>query len=367
MKYWILTALLCATAAQAEFNLQETIDNAKSGTTIEVPKGTYTQPLQIKKGITLKGSDATLEVESNQPAILIDSYKKVAIEGLTIKYKTQSKPQKGDTPYALFVRAGDVTLQGCTFNALGNGEQSPCAASAQDKSKMEIKNCRFNGFEYTIQFWNGAEGAVEDCVVMNPGHCGITIGSGSAVSLKRNIVTGSRYHAIRCTGGKIEADSNLVVRNKNRGFYIGSKSAIGEISNNLIVDNATGINVFANSKLEIQNNVIVRSSFAGLCIADTAKLKIEGNIMAGNDKGVVGFATEKGKKVTVSISGKNLVHGSKTETEAAKLPSKTLKDDPKFKDEDAGLFKTGIKGMGLSDPEALQKLWIKWQAALDGK
>ena len=38
-----------------------------------------------------------------------------------------------------------------------------------------------------------------------------------------------------------------------------------------------------------------------------------------------------------------------------------------YEAEDSGLFKTGIKNMGLSDPEALQKLWIKWQAALDGK
>jgi hypothetical protein len=201
---------------------------------------------------------------------------------------------------------------------------------------------------------------------MNPGHCGVTIGYDSTVELARNVVTGSRYHGIRCTGGKIEAESNLVVRNKNRGFYIGSRSVIGTISNNLIVDNATGINVYANSKLSIENNVIVRCSYAALAIVDTAKLEIEGNIITDNEKGVVGFSEEKGKKVSVSISGKNLVHGNKVETEAADLPSKTVKEDPKFKDADSGLFKSGIKEMGLVDPEALQKLWAKWQKALDG-
>ena len=365
MKHLLLTTLLGATVSCAGFDLQGAIDQAKSGGTVVVPKGTYSQPLTIKKGIMLKGEGAILEVASNRPAVLIDSYKEVTLEGLAIKWKTQSKPQKGDTPYAVLIRAGEVTLENCTFEALGSGEESPCAVSAQDQSEVDIKDCRFNGFEYTIQFLDGAEGQVKDCIVMNPGHCGITIGGGAKVKLERNIVTGSRYHGIRCTGGEIEAESNLVVRNKNRGFYIGNKSAMGEISNNLIVDNATGISVFAYSKLTVENNVIVRSSYAGLSIIDTAKLEVEGNIIVDNEKGLVGFSAEKGKEPSISIRGKNLVHGNKTDTEKIELPAKTAQDDPQFTDPDAGLFKTSTKGMGLEDPKELQALWNKWQAALD--
>ncbi len=365
MKQLLLLALMGITTTYAEFNLQQAIDTSKSGETVVVPKGTYTQPITIKKGIILKAENATFEVESNQPAILIDSYKKVTLEGLTIKWKTQSNPKKGDTPYAVFIRAGEVELENCTFEALGPGEASPCAVSAQGKSVVEIKECCFNGFEYTIQFWDGAKGTVEECQVMNPGRCGITIGGGAKVKLERNIVTGSRYHGIRCTGGEIEAKSNLVVRNKNRGFYIGNKSAVGEISNNLIVDNATGINVFAYSKLAIKNNVIIRSSYAGLSIIDTAKLEVEGNIIVDNEKGLVGFSAEKGKEPSLSIRGKNLVHGNKTDAEKIRLPSKTILDDPQFTAPDAGLFKTNAKSMGLEDPQALQALWNKWQTALD--
>ena len=361
----IYIALLSAATSYAGFDIQEAINSAKSGTVISIPAGTYRTPLSIKKGITLSGENVVLEVESNQPAILIDSYKTVLLEGMTIKWKSKSKPQKGDTPYAVFVRNGKALIKDCTFEALGNGEASPGAISAQDKSEVKISQCRFNGFEYTIQFWNGAEGEVVDCIIMNPGHCGITIGSGSSAELTRNIITGSRYHAVRCTGGKIKAHSNLVIRNKNRGFYIGSRSAIGEISNNLIVDNATSINVFANSKLEIENNVIARSSYAGLAIIDTAKLKIEGNIIVDNEKGFVGFSAEKGKTPSVSVRGKNLVSGNKTEAENIDLTSKTVTKNPRFSDPDDGLFKSAVAGMGLEDPAALQKLWMNWQAALD--
>lgn len=362
---FMFIALLSAATSYAGFDIQEAIDSAKSGASISIPAGTYRTPLSIKKGITLSGENVILEVESNQPAILIDSYKTVFIEGITIKWKSKSKPQKGDTPYAVFVRNGEASIKDCIFEALGNGETSPGAISAQDKSEVEISQCRFEGFEYTIQFWNGAEGTVEDCVLLNPGHCGITIGSDSSAELTRNIITGSRYHAIRCTGGEIEAHSNLIIRNKNRGFYIGSKSAVGEISNNLIVDNATGINVFAYSKLEIENNVIARSSYAGLAIIDTAKLEIEGNIIVDNEKGFVGFSENKGKELSIPVKGKNLVSGNKIRSENIALPSKTLEEDPAFNNPDEGLFKSAVGGMGLEDPAALQELWIKWQAALD--
>lgn len=365
MKYILLTTLLGATVSYASFDLQGAIDNAKSGGTVVIPAGTYTQPITLKKGLTLKGEGVILEVESNHPAVLIDSYKVVTLEGLTLKWKTHSKPKKGDTPYAVFIRAGEVTLENCTFEALGSGEESPCAVSAQNQSEVEIKDCRFNGFEYPIQFWNGAEGEVKDCLVMNPGHCGITIGGGSKVKLERNIVTGSRYHGIRCTGGEIEAKSNLVVRNKNRGFYLGNQSAVGEISNNLIIDNATGISVFAYSKLAIENNVILHSSYAGLSIIDTAKLEIQGNLIVDNEKGLVGFSAEKGKDPSISIRGKNLISGNKTDAEKIRLPSKTLQNDPQFSDPDAGLFKTSMKDLGLEDPKVLQALWNKWQTALD--
>jgi nitrous oxidase accessory protein NosD len=363
----IYIALLSAATTFADFNIQEAIDSAKSGAVISVPAGTYRTPLSIKQGLTLSGENVVLEVESNQPAILIDSYKPVRLEGMTIEYKTESKPEKGDTPFAVFVRNGEAVIKNCTFEALGNGEASPGAVSAQDKSKVEVSNCRFTGFEYTIQFWNGAEGDVEDCIIINPGHCGISIGNESSGELSRNIITGSRYHGIRCTGGKIVADSNLLIRNKNRAFYIGNRSAIGEISNNLIVDNATGINVFAYSKLEINNNVIVRSSYAGLAIADTAKVETEDNIIADNEKGVVGFSSEKDNDPEIDINGKNLIFDNKTAFENADLPSKTIEKDPAFSNPDKGLFKSSVNGMGLENPEKLQTLWIKWQTALDGK
>ncbi len=366
MKRLLCIPLLYALTAQAEFNLQQAIDDAKSGATVIVPEGTYTKPVAIKRGITLKGEvGSVLKIESNTPAILVDAYNGAVIDGLTIQYKCTDEAQEVEHPYAIFVRGGEATVQNCRFEALGSGKESPGAIMADAKAEVLVKACRFDGFEFPIQFWNGAEGRVEECIVLNPGHCGITIGHGSKAALIQNIVTGSGYHGIRCTGGYIEADSNLVIRNRNRGFYIGNRSAEGRLSNNLIVENSIGINVYANSELEIVNNVILRSSFAGLSIIETADLEMEHNIVAENEKGVVGFSADKEKEVSVSIDGRNLIHGNKIASENTELPSKTITDAPGFSNPDEGLFKSPVNRMGLEKPEPLQALWKKWQNVLD--
>lgn len=365
MKQMLCAALLCATAVHADFDLQQAIDKARPGATVVVPEGTYTQPVTIGKGIVLKSRGAILSVESSRPAILVDTGKKVGIQGLEIRWKVKGKLEKGGSSCAVFVRSGEVAIHGCRFKALGSGKVSPCALFAQGDAEVELKNCRFEGFEFAIQFWNGAEGDIEGCLVSHPGHCGITVGGGAKVEMERNIVTGSAFHGVRCTGGEIEAESNWVANNKNRGFYIGNKSSTGEIDNNVIIGNGTGIDVFAQSKIDIENNIVMRSAYAGLSVADTAKVDAEGNMIVDNEAGILGFSDEKGKETSISLNGKNLLFGNKLESENIKLPSKTVREDPRFEDPENGLFASPAKEMGLENPEELRKLWEKWQAVLE--
>ncbi len=124
--------------------------------------------------------------------------------------------------------------------------------------------------------------------------------------------------------------------------------------------------MFANSNLKIENNIIFRSSYAGLSISDTATLDIENNVIMDNERGVTGFSEEKGKEPSVKVAGKNLIYGNAMDFEKAELPSRTIKIDPQFKDADSGLFTitaNDVKGMGLNNPTDMQILWKKWQEA----
>jgi parallel beta-helix repeat protein len=231
---------------------------------------------------------------------------------------------------------------------------------------MRLKNCTFDGFDYPVHFGNGAGGSVKGCLILNPGRCGITIGENSTVDLERNIVSGSGYYGIRCTGGKITAEENLIVSNRIRGFYIGNRSATGKLLNNLILDNGIGISVHGQSDLKIENNIISGSTQAGLSIIEIATLKFEDNIVINNEKGAVGFSDMKDREVLVKLGGKNIVYGNPTEAERVEWLSETLRIDPQFENSADGLFKTqaaDIKKIGLRKPADMQLLWNTWKAA----
>ncbi|MBM4153390.1 MAG: DUF4957 domain-containing protein, partial [Kiritimatiellaceae bacterium] len=347
-------------------NLQQSIWDAAPGDTIILPSGVYEQSVKINKSITIDGNGATLKVQSNESAIQIDTSRPVVLKNLEIQYGVATKPKEGELSYAVYTSGGDLLIENCQFKDISRPGDSPCAVSSTDSGTLHIKNSRFDGFTYTIQFWNKTKGRVEDCLIMNSGHCGITIGEASEGTLLRNIVTGSRFHGIRCTGGEIHADSNLIIANQNRGFYIGNKSAIGTLSNNLIVDNATGINVFANSRLTVVNNTILRSTYAGVAISDTAKVDLKNNVVVSNETGLVGFSAEKDNTPSISLRAANLVYGNTVQSEGIKLPSEMIGMDPQFERPEEGLFTLRnheLKGMGLSDPIALHRLWSAWRTA----
>jgi len=366
-----LLALTIATISAAtnlcagEFHLQEAIDNASSGEIVVIPPGTYTEPVIIRKKIILEGHDVVLKIKANQPAIQIETSRPVSLKNLEIQCEAATARQNGDRPYAVYTSGGDLLIENCIFKALGNSTESPCGVLAADKSKLEIRECRFDGFNYSIEIDSGTEAVIEDNLILRSGHCSIMI-NGSTGTLSRNIISESSAHGIRCTAGKVEADSNLIIGSGSCGFYIGNRSSIGMLSNNLILYNGVGMNVFARSELDIVNNVIHHSTRTGLAISDTAKLTIANNIISNNEKGIVGFSAEKSEKPSIKLRGENLVHGNTAQSEGIKLPSTMIGLDPQFENADAGLFALGTskaKGMGLTSPTDIQMLWKKWKAA----
>ena len=104
-------------------------------------------------------------------------------------------------------------------------------------SELTINTCRFEGFEFTVCFGEGTKGTIQDSLVMDSGHQGISLYSGANAQILRNVVTGSRYHGVRSTGGTLYMQDNLIIENANRGIYLGNKSAHGTVTNNIIIGN----------------------------------------------------------------------------------------------------------------------------------
>jgi hypothetical protein len=202
---------------------------------------------------------------------------------------------------------------------------------------------------------------------MNCGRQGIILYSGATVRVVGNVITGSRYHAVRSTGGNLSLRDNLIIKNENRGVYLGNKSGRGIISNNIIMDNATGISGFARFKVKIENNLILNSSYAGISMAQSCSLSIKDNIFQANERGWI--MSEKGGKGG-NTSYRNTFWKNKIDAENFSKTGNSILDDPRFVSVGKGDFSLQAgpakeHKQGLSNPEIFKKLWKRWQNRKD--
>lgn len=344
---------------------QKLIQQAKPGAVVTLPAGVYGKPITIDKPLTLKASEPTkciLEVTADQPALMIASKGRVVVEGLTIKWHLATSGQPQGLPCAVAAKDSKATIQNCQILALGGFKRSPSGVQCQGFSDVNLQKCRFEGFNFCINYAGGAEGKVTDCVVLKPGHCGITVYSDSKIEVARTIVTGSGYHGIRSTGGTLAAYDNLIAKNNNRGIYLGNKPARGYVRNNIILSNASGISAFGQSKVAVTNNLILNSSYVGLDTRDSCQLTVKNNIFQGNAKGVILVA--EGGKSKVKF-GKNSFWENGSDTENLEIPRGSLTVDPRFRAPEQGDYTAQAKEVmaekqGLSNPDIVRPLLETW-------
>jgi nitrous oxidase accessory protein NosD len=212
----VLIALMGGSCEEELQNdLQKPINAAKPGDVVTIPPGTHRGTIRIDRPLTLKGESpetCILELTADKPAVLVTSRDPVVIDSVTIKWQLATSEKHKGPVCALAVKDGTATIRNCRIIALGNIKRCPSAVQCLGFSNVKLENCRFEGFEFTIGYTGGSEGSITDCVILNPGHCGATVYSGSKLEVARNIVTGSGYHGLRCTGGTLLAHDNLIIK-----------------------------------------------------------------------------------------------------------------------------------------------------------
>ena len=345
--------------------LQETIDAAEAGATVEIPEGTYTEPIRITKSLALKGNLCIFNVTANEPAIFIDIQGKghVSLEGFNIKWQLASS-DTCEYPFAVAVKDSTVEISNCTFRSLGNPQRSPVAIRSLGFSNMTLSDCDFSGFDYVVCYGEGTKGTLQDCFIRNCGHQGVILYSGAEVSVIRNIITGSKFHAVRTTGGTLKMADNLIINNKNRGVYLGNKSGKGMIENNLLISNGTGIDGISACQFGIQNNVILKSEYAAISAIPQARLMIAGNVLMDNVRGIIIQKKEGQADPVQSKIAKNVMWSNKTDIENWESPE-AIRQKPEFVNAADGNFTLtddAFKNMGLKDPKPLFLLWQKYKA-----
>lgn len=347
-------------------DLQAMIDAAEPGTTVKIPAGTYDKPIRITKSLRLIGDDAdsVIKVTANEPAIMIDTkgQGKVQIEKLIIQWQLASS-DKQEMPFAVAVKDTEGYIQNCIFRPLGNPKRSPVAIRSMGFSGMYLNACDFTGFDYVVCYGEGTKGVMTDCFIRNCGHQGVILYRGAEAKILHNIITGSRYHAVRTTGGKLTMKDNLIINNKNRGVYLGNRSGSGVIENNLLIGNGTGIDGMSACRFKVINNVILKSSYSAISARPYAMLGVQGNVLADNVRGIIVHQDEGKTDPVKSKFGKNIFWKNQTDTENCEGGDKVVQE-PDFIEPGNGNFKLAdlaFEDMGLRDPKVIFDLWQKYK------
>ena len=114
----------------------------------------------------------------------------VFIEGLTIKWQLAGGAKGIEPPVALVVKDTQAAIRNCRFLPLGNTQRAPMAIRIEGHSWARVSDCRFEGFDYVVNYGPGTEGLVEDSLLRDGGHQGVT-GYDRGARVERTIVSGS--------------------------------------------------------------------------------------------------------------------------------------------------------------------------------
>ena len=350
---------------KAGATVQELVGLTEEGGTVYIPPGTHEGTLVIDKNLKLQGAgrDACiLEATADKPLIHVSKKREVVIESLTLKSQLGSSERTDPPGCALLVKDAKATLKDCAVIAAGSTTRCPLGVYVQGFSEVQLLDSYFEGYAFPIFYADGTEGLVKGCVVRNPGDCGFMSHAESEVEIEGSIFTGSAKHGVRSTGGTIHLKDNLIVKNRNRGIYLGNKTTHGEISNTAIIENGSGISTFGSSDVEIGNNVILDNGFSGIDTRCYGQIQVKNNIIANNQR--MGFAVFEDGSHKFKV-GKNTFHGNGVPAQDYDLPSSTIEENPRFADAANGDFTVGSKavnaeGHGLTDPVVIAALWKKY-------
>jgi hypothetical protein len=349
----------------AEDGLPQQIAAAREGAVVEVPAGTTHEPIVVDRPLTLRGvstDQSILDVTADRPALTVADKAAVTVESMIIRWQLDTSEPAGP-PTAIYAKDATLTLKNCRIIAPAGAKRCPSAVLADGFSRLTLENCTIEGFEFAVNVSGGAEAAVGDCVIRKPGHCGLSVFSDSKLTVTRCIIAESAYHALRCTGGTLIATDDLILHNKNRGIYLGNKSAQATIRGNVFLANATGISGFAQSEATIERNVFLDSTYAAIDSRDTCRLKFAANILQGNERGVVMHSQTGQHELQF---GANTFWRNGVDVENLELPEEALTTDPQLAGTQSGAFGATAQtvtaaGHGLSDGSAAARLWERWR------
>jgi filamentous hemagglutinin family protein len=290
--------------------IQNGVDVAKSGATINVAAGTFGESVVVDKDVTLLGSNAGIVGDGVRGAASVLSSPvgngftvtsdNVTIDGFDI-----------NTPSAngVFIdHVGNVVIAN---NVIRTPALSGIRGSGADNVQIEgnLVQSPLTHFFGTIQGNDGSNWNIVNNT-LDHGYYGIQLNDVAGTSnISDNTIGGMRVGGIHMQGLPNVTVSNNTITNSGNGIHVeGNAMGTTLISDNVMVRNKIGIYVDGANNVQILNNLVHRSYLDGIRTLDANGTVIDGNtIFWTGDKGI---RLLNGGNVTVSNNSLDTIYGN---------------------------------------------------------
>ncbi len=231
--------------------IQEAVNFAKSGDTIFVKAGTYSESVIINKTrLTLTGENKQTTVidggKGTQQSIRVEDADFVQISGFTIQN----------------------TYDGICFYESSFGSVSDCI----------ITTCSFRGIILILSSFNSISGNI-----LNDNHDGVELYKSSFNTLSANIITNSRF-GIGTSRSFNDTFTQNTILNSQSGVYIYDCS-YDTISGNSFTNNAEhGISVVVSSYCSFSGNTITNNALHGISLSNCSYYSVSGNTIISSSE-----------------------------------------------------------------------------------
>lgn len=242
------TLTVCPSGCQFS-KIQDAINAAQPGDTIEIKAGTYEENLTINKGLKLIGEDrdkVTIKgATAGKPGIAISGDIEVTLEGLTVAETILASPKNFQEDGVRVTRSVKLTVKQARL--FKNGDSG---LELRDRSQATVTDSEFIGNGNNgIGLFDAAQIIVTNSKILQNG-------SGLADNFNNGLSAVGR--------NKVTLQESVISGNTNEGVFLGEETEATLIKNQITQNKMNGVIVLDAVTVELKENQIRENNFWGV-------------------------------------------------------------------------------------------------------
>lgn len=242
------TLTVCPSGCQFS-KIQDALNAAQPGDTIEIKEGTYAENLTVNKSLKLigEGRDAvTIKgAQAGRPGIAISGDIEVTLEGLTVAETILASPKNFQEDGVRVTRAVKLTVTQVRFSKNGDS-----GLELRDRSQATVTDSEFIGNGNNgIGLFDSAQITVTKSKISENG-------SGLADNFNNGLSAFGR--------NKVTLQESVISGNTNEGVFLGDETEATLINTQIVENKMNGVVLLDFVMVELKGNQIQRNNFWGV-------------------------------------------------------------------------------------------------------